>query len=129
MVSDRTSDHTVTTEMPRHHPSTRVGDDTPEPGPASRETAWCLYLIECANGAWYAGITNDITRRYAAHAAGRGARYTRANPPCRLLGTRTYPDRSAAARAEYAIRRLPKQRKLAFLQNDAAANAAAADAV
>ena len=32
---------------------------------------WCLYLIECRNGAWYAGITNDIERRYAMHLAGR----------------------------------------------------------
>jgi putative endonuclease len=76
---------------------------------------WCLYLIECRNGAWYAGITNDIERRYAMHVAGRGARFTRAHPPLRLLGTRAYPDRSAAAKAEHAIRQLPKSQKLAFL--------------
>lgn len=77
---------------------------------------WYLYLIECRNGAFYAGITNDLERRYAQHAAGRGARYTRANPPVRLVGARTYPDRSAAARAEYAIRQLPKSAKPAFLR-------------
>ena len=76
---------------------------------------WYLYLIECRNGAFYAGITNDLERRYAQHAAGRGARYTRANPPVRLVGSRAYPDRSAAARAEYAIRQLPKSAKPAFL--------------
>ena len=76
---------------------------------------WCLYLIECANGAWYAGITNDLTRRYAAHAAGRGARFTRANPPARLLGARAYADRAAASRAEWQIKQLPRARKLAFL--------------
>lgn len=76
---------------------------------------WYLYLIECRNGAFYAGITNDLERRYAQHAAGRGARYTRANPPVRLLGARAYPDRSAAARAEYAIRQLPRAAKPAFL--------------
>ena len=82
---------------------------SPEPKP------WCLYLIECRNGAWYAGITNDIERRYAMHVAGRGAKFTRAHPPLRLLGTRGYPDRSAAAKAEHAIRKLPKSKKLAFL--------------
>ncbi|HWT16870.1 MAG TPA: GIY-YIG nuclease family protein [Patescibacteria group bacterium] len=77
---------------------------------------WCLYLIECRNGAWYAGITNDIERRYAMHAAGRGAKFTRAHPPVRLLGTRAFADRSAATKAEHAIRKLPKSKKLAFLK-------------
>jgi putative endonuclease len=77
---------------------------------------WCLYLIECANGAWYAGITNDLRRRYEAHAGGRGARYTRAHPPRRLVGWRGCVDRSSALRAEAAIKRLPRGRKLAYLQ-------------
>ncbi|MDQ0008891.1 putative endonuclease [Luteibacter jiangsuensis] len=76
---------------------------------------WCVYLIECRNGAWYAGITNDLDARYAAHVAGKGARYTRANPPVRLLGFRPFADRSAASKAEYEVKRLPKTRKLAWL--------------
>jgi putative endonuclease len=76
---------------------------------------WCVYLIECRNGAWYAGITNDLPARYAAHVAGKGARYTRANPPVRLLGSRAFADRSAASKAEWAVKRLPRARKLAWL--------------
>lgn len=76
---------------------------------------WCLYLIECTNGSLYAGITNDLEARYATHVAGRGARYTRANPPLRLIGSRPYPDRASASRGEHAIRRLPRARKIAFL--------------
>jgi putative endonuclease len=76
---------------------------------------WCVYLIECRNGAWYAGITNDLEARYAAHVAGKGARYTRANPPVRLLGSRAFPDRSHASKAEWALKRLPRARKLAWL--------------
>jgi putative endonuclease len=79
---------------------------------------WHLYLLLCRNGAWYAGITNDLEARYRAHANGTGARYTRANPPVRLLGSRAYPDRAAASRAEWAIKRLPRERKLAFLLED-----------
>ena len=82
---------------------------------------WCLYLIECRNGSYYAGITNRLAARYAAHVAGRGARYTRANPPLRLLGSRPYPDRASASRAEWAIRQLPREKKLAFLQTEACA--------
>jgi putative endonuclease len=76
---------------------------------------WYVYLIECRNGCWYAGITNDVEARYAAHAAGKGARYTRANPPVKLLGARPFEDRSAASRAEYALKRLARSKKLAWL--------------
>lgn len=75
---------------------------------------WCLYLLECRNGAYYAGITNRLEARYAAHLAGTGAKYTRANPPVRVVASRAYPDRSAASRAEAQLKRLPKAKKLAF---------------
>ncbi len=83
---------------------------------AGVDKPWYLYLIECRNGALYAGITNDLERRYAEHAAGKGARYTRANPPVRLVGSQAYPDKSAALRAEHAIRQLPKAGKPVFLR-------------
>jgi putative endonuclease len=98
---------------PKDTPDDPVSVAWPSPG------QWCLYLIECANGAWYAGITNDLARRYEAHATGRGARYTRANPPRRLLGWRGCTDRSDASRAEAAIKRLPREHKLAYLQQGA----------
>jgi putative endonuclease len=78
-------------------------------------TPWFLYLLECRNGSYYAGITVDIQARYQAHLRGTGAKYTRANPPLRLLASRAYPDRAAAARAEWALKQLPRARKLAFL--------------
>ena len=76
---------------------------------------WYLYLIECRGGTYYAGITNDVEKRYRAHAAGRGARYTRANPPQRLLAAVRLPDHSVAAAAESRLKRQPRHRKLAFL--------------
>ncbi|MBN6114069.1 GIY-YIG nuclease family protein [Xanthomonas bonasiae] len=76
---------------------------------------WFLYLLECRNGSYYAGITLDLEARYRAHLRGTGAKYTRANPPLRLLASRAYPDRAAASRAEYALKQLPRARKLAFL--------------
>lgn len=76
---------------------------------------WCLYLIECRDGSYYAGITNDLEARYAAHLAGRGARYTRSHPPLRLIGARSFADRAEASRAEWEIKRLPRHRKIAYL--------------
>ena len=74
---------------------------------------WFVYLLECRNGAIYTGITTDVEARFAAHMAGKGARYTRANPPVRVLASLGYMDRSDASKAEYAIKRLtPVQKRL-----------------
>jgi putative endonuclease len=80
------------------------------------QDGWCVYLLECRNGAYYAGITNRLDARYAAHVAGTGAKYTRANPPVRVLASRDYPDRSAASRAEAQLKRMPRSKKLAFFE-------------
>ena len=78
--------------------------------------SWFLYLIECRDGSLYTGITVDVQARYAAHASGRGARYTRSHPPQRLLLTLPYPDRSAASKAEYALKQLSAAQKRAYVK-------------
>ncbi|MEO8417182.1 MAG: GIY-YIG nuclease family protein [Methylophilaceae bacterium] len=75
---------------------------------------WYLYLLECKGGAYYAGITNNLEARFDAHQQGRGARYTRANPPLRILASMTFPDRSTATIAEAQLKRMPRSRKLEF---------------
>lgn len=75
---------------------------------------WFLYLIECADGSVYTGITVDVAARYAAHANGSGARYTRAHPPARLLGCEAHPDRSAASKAEYRVKQMSAAEKRRF---------------
>jgi len=47
---------------------------------------------------------------------GRGPPTPRPNPPVKLLAMRAYPDRSAASRAECELKRQPRARKLAWLQ-------------
>ncbi|WP_292805040.1 GIY-YIG nuclease family protein [Methylotenera sp.] len=79
---------------------------------------WKLYLLECNNGAYYAGITNDLDARFAAHLAGKGARYTRANPPIKILASKPYPDRSSASVAEAQLKKLPRNKKLNFFESD-----------
>ncbi|MBL8385239.1 MAG: GIY-YIG nuclease family protein [Burkholderiales bacterium] len=88
---------------------------TTQPRATAGTQTWYVYLLECRNGAYYAGVTNDLARRYAQHLAGKGAKYTRANPPQRMLGSRAYADRGEALSAEHAIRQLPRHRKVAYL--------------
>jgi putative endonuclease len=86
------------------------GSDKP-----TRAGAWMLYMIECRDGSIYTGITIDVAARYAAHATGKGARYTRAHPPARLLASIEYPDHSSALKAEYRIKQLTAAEKRAFV--------------
>ncbi|QDA56834.1 GIY-YIG nuclease family protein [Thermomonas aquatica] len=83
---------------------------------------WHLYLLRCIDGSLYAGITTDVERRFREHASGRGAKYTRAHPPECVLGSRAYPDRASATRAEHALKRQPRACKLAWLLADAGAD-------
>jgi putative endonuclease len=78
------------------------------------DNTWVLYLLECNNGAYYAGITNDLEARFVAHLSGKGARYTRANPPVQILASKLYADRSSASVAEAALKNLPRSKKLGF---------------
>ena len=81
---------------------------------AARERAakrWYVYLILCRGNAIYTGIALDVSARYAQHLAGAGARYTRANPPRRLLARFVCPNQSVAAKLEAAIKRLPAAEK------------------
>ena len=78
---------------------------------------WVLYLLECNNGAYYAGITNNLEARFSAHMLGKGARYTRANPPVRIIASKPYADRSLASVAEAQLKKLPRHKKLQYFEN------------
>ncbi|MCF8471094.1 MAG: GIY-YIG nuclease family protein [Parvibaculum sp.] len=68
---------------------------------------WWLYILECAGGRLYTGITVDLEARYKAHSTGRGAKFTRSYPPERIVLVKNFPSRSEASKAEYAIKKLP----------------------
>ena len=80
------------------------------------ERPWVLYLVECAGDRLYAGITTDLAARFQAHVDGRGARFTRAFAPVRVVAASTLPSRSAALKAEYALKQQPRSGKIAFLR-------------
>ncbi len=81
-----------------------------------------MYLILCRGSSIYTGIALDVAARYAQHLAGTGARYTRANPPLRLLARFACPNQSVAGRLEAAIKRLSaaEKRKLVGMTGAAA---------
>ena len=80
---------------------------------------WHLYLLECGDGSLYTGITTDVKRRLAQHASGKAARYTRSRLPIILKVSSPVGSRSQALRAEIAIKRLPRERKIAAVRSQA----------
>ena len=72
-----------------------------------------VYILRCAGGTLYTGITTDPARRFREHggAGGRGAKYTHARPPERMEAVWTAPDRSTASRLERRIKALARAEK------------------
>jgi len=77
---------------------------------------WFVYLLECDDGSYYAGITKDLRARLELHQEGKGAAYTRSHLPLQMLAAREYPSRGAALRAEYALKQLRRADKLSFFE-------------
>ncbi len=71
----------------------------------------CIYIVECADGSYYTGWTNDLENRLAAHNAGTGARYTRGRGPVRLVYKEECEDKQSAQRREWAIKKLTRAQK------------------
>lgn len=72
---------------------------------------WVVYLLECADGTLYCGVTNDLEKRIAAHNAGKGARYTRGRAPVRLVWKEVRRTRGLAQRREHDIKALTRAQK------------------
>ena len=69
------------------------------------------YILECSDGTFYTGWSTDPERRTRQHNAGRGARYTRAHRPVRLLYVESQPDLSSAMQREHAIKKMSRKAK------------------
>lgn len=74
------------------------------------------YLLRCADGTLYAGITTDPARRLREHKVGVGARYTRARGAATMAHVEEFPDRSSASKREAALKKLSRPQKLALIR-------------
>ena len=85
----------------------------------TNQDQWFVYLLRCADGSLYTGITNDMERRCQQHNAGAASRYTRGRLPTVLVHQETQASRSQALRREAAIKALTRQRKESLIQQPA----------
>ncbi|HAH31391.1 MAG TPA: hypothetical protein DCL44_03650 [Elusimicrobia bacterium] len=75
---------------------------------------WFVYILKCANGAFYTGITKDVAARVAAHNNGTGARYTRSFGPVKLVWQERRTNKSLALKREAKIKSWSRENKSAF---------------
>ena len=80
------------------------------------ETKAYMYVLECTDGTLYTGYSTDGQKRLAVHNAGKGAKYTRARLPVKLLYQEEYPDKSSAMSAEALFKQKTRQEKLAYIE-------------
>jgi len=75
--------------------------------------SYFVYILECSDKTLYTGIAKDINRRLDEHNnSAKGAKYTRARRPVKLLYVEEFEDRSSACKREYAIKQLSREAKI-----------------
>lgn len=77
---------------------------------------WYLYMLRCGDGTLYTGITNNLSARLAAHASGKGAKYTRGRGPLELVYREEQESYSAALKREYQVKQLTRAQKLEMVE-------------
>jgi putative endonuclease len=87
----------------------------------SSHSCWYVYIVECADGTFYTGVTTDVLRRVAEHNgedanANRGAKYTKSRRPVTLVYHEERLNRSSAQQREYTLRKLSVDAKIKLLR-------------
>lgn len=78
--------------------------------------AWFCYILKCADGSLYTGVTTEPQRRARQHNDGAGAKYTRGRRPVKMVYCEPAPSRAEALRREHEIRIQPRARKLMLIR-------------
>jgi len=76
-----------------------------------RSGKFCVYILECQDGTYYAGHTNDLEARIKLHSSGKGAKYTRDRRPVELVWTKEYRHFKKAFLEEKRIKTLTRKQK------------------
>jgi len=77
---------------------------------------WFVYILRCADGSLYTGITKDVKRRCQQHNDGTASRYTRSRRPTKLVWQEAHLDRNSALKREASIKGMTRRAKLEMIQ-------------
>ena len=70
-----------------------------------------MYVVECRDESYYTGYTTDVKRRLAVHNSGKGAKYTRARLPVKLIYVEGFASKEEAMSAEALFKRKTRMQK------------------
>lgn len=73
------------------------------------------YILLIEDNSLYCGYTDDVERRFQAHMEGKGAKFTRAHKPVKIVYTKEFNTKSEAMKEEYRIKHLPRSEKLKLI--------------
>jgi Predicted endonuclease containing a URI domain len=79
--------------------------------------AWFVYIVRCADGSLYTGITNDLPPRIKKHNSGTGAKYTRSRRPVKLVWSEHKSSERVARRREAKIKKMTRADKLSLIKS------------
>ena len=75
-----------------------------------------VYIILTVNNKLYCGYTDDVEKRYKLHKEGKGAKFTRANKPFKLVYVKEFESKQEAQKEEYRIKHLSRKQKEALIE-------------
>lgn len=80
-----------------------------------KTTDHLFYVLECKDGSYYAGYTNDLEKRIRVHNEGKGAKYTRARKPVHCIYHECFETKREAMQAEYRFKQLTRDAKERYI--------------
>jgi putative endonuclease len=72
---------------------------------------WVVYILECSDGSFYTGISNNVEARINTHNASKGAKYTKSRLPVTLVFQEITFNKSESLRREIEIKKLTRKKK------------------
>ena len=79
-----------------------------------------VYILRCADGSYYVGLTEDLKGRENAHNTGRGSKYTFLRRPVQLVYSESYNSLEKAIGRERQLKGWSHTKKKALIVGDAA---------
>lgn len=75
------------------------------------EKKYYTYMVRCNDDSLYTGYTNDVKKRVETHNRGKGAKYTKARLPVKLVWYKEWENEHIARSNEVKIKKLKKEEK------------------
>lgn len=76
-----------------------------------------VYILECSDGTFYTGWTNNLERRIDMHSKGKGAKYTRGRVPVKLVYYEEFEEKRDALKREYTIKQFSREKKILLINS------------